>query len=129
MASVSGKVRISCSRQERRQVAAATGLLAVAELRAWAGLADVDLAAVDALAVQAVDRGAPAGFIGHLDEAEAPAAARVLVLHDFRADHCAKRLKRFAQAVVGSGIGKVANVEVHFLLPKLQSCSRQSTGT
>ena len=66
------------------------------------GFVDVDRAATQVGAVQAVNSGIGFRRIAHLDKGEAAGAARVTVRHQTDALHGAVRLKRAANTFLGS---------------------------
>src|SRR5262249_42007022 len=74
---------------------------------------DVQLAPLEILAVQAVDRGLRLRLLRHLEEAEALGLAGDPVLDDGAGGHLAELLERLPELVLGESVREVAYVEVH----------------
>jgi len=90
--------------------AAATAATAAATLFPWASFVDRQAATVYFLQVQCLNGCLSLSVVGHFDETEALAAARVAVLNDRRIFHLAKLGKELFQALAGDTVSQVSNI-------------------
>lgn len=100
--------------------AAAATTTAAATL-AGACLVDSDVATIDRLAVQALDRSACLIIVGELDKAEAARASGVTIHDEGGGCDLAEGLERFAELGFSCAEREIADVKLHALNPALES--------
>src|SRR5215471_16937242 len=96
--------------------------LGATPLRAWACLTDTQRPPFQRGPIQSSNRRRGLHGVWHLDKAEAAQAARRPIQGDRDALHCPIGLERLAQPLMGGGVRKIPNKNLHGSLPHGWSC-------